>query len=102
MLPATKVFQGGDRHSLFQIGLIILVDETYVSLQRNQFVLEAVACNSLFPSENWVSFWKEYFLQFIVIKVEKDSFSFKYSYSAMLKKHMKLLKKTMYVRSRSI
>jgi hypothetical protein len=28
----------------------------------------------LFPCENWVSFWKEYFLQIIVFKVAIHSF----------------------------
>jgi hypothetical protein len=38
MLPATWVFQCGDRLSLFHIGLFSRVDETHVSLERNSLV----------------------------------------------------------------
>jgi hypothetical protein len=34
----------------------------------------------------------EYFLKIIVVKVEKGSFSSKYAYSGLLKKHMYLSK----------
>jgi hypothetical protein len=62
MLPETSVFQCADRLSLFHICLFSRVDETYVSLERNPFVLAAVACSTLFPSEYWVSFQKEHCL----------------------------------------
>jgi hypothetical protein len=48
----TWVFQGGDRLSLFQIGLYSRVAETNISLERNPFVIEAKASNTLFPCEN--------------------------------------------------
>jgi hypothetical protein len=42
-------FSSGDRLSLFQIGQFSWVDETHVSLERNPFVIEAVATSTLFP-----------------------------------------------------
>jgi hypothetical protein len=61
---------------------------------REWFVLETGASSTLFTCETWVRFWKEYFLQIIVFKVEKCSYCSKEAYSAKLKKHMYLLKET--------
>jgi hypothetical protein len=91
-LPATWVFQCGDRLSFFHIGLFSWVDETHVSPERNPFMLEAVASSTLFPCEIWVSFWKEYFLQLRCFKVMIGSYCSKYAYSSELKKHMHLSK----------
>jgi hypothetical protein len=54
ILPATWVFQSGDRLSLVQIGLFSYNDERHVSLERNPFVSRAVASSTSFPYENRV------------------------------------------------
>ena len=56
-------------------------------------MLEAAASSIFFPCENWVRFWKEYFLKIIVYKVETSSFGSKYASSAKWKKHVYLSKK---------
>jgi hypothetical protein len=53
-------------------------------------MLAAAASRTYFPSENWVSVWKEYVLQTNVFKVDDSSFCSKLTYSAVLKKHMSL------------
>jgi len=50
-------------------GIFSRIEETPISLERKPYVLEEGACSTLFPCENWVSFWKEYFRQIIVFKV---------------------------------
>jgi hypothetical protein len=57
-------------------------------------MLAAAASRTYFPSENWVSVWKEYVLQTNVFKVDDSSFCSKLTYSAVLKKHMSLWKKS--------
>jgi hypothetical protein len=52
MLPANHNFQGGERLILVKIGVFSKVEETQVSLQRKQSVLEAGASSTLFPCEN--------------------------------------------------
>jgi hypothetical protein len=52
ILPASKVSQGGDKLTLFHIGLLSRVDETHASFERRPFALEAGACSTLFPCEN--------------------------------------------------
>jgi hypothetical protein len=44
------------------MGLFIWGEETHVSLQRKQRMLEAAWTTPLFPWENWVSFFLFYFL----------------------------------------
>jgi hypothetical protein len=73
-LPTTYVFQGRHRRSLFQISLFSWVEETNVSLQTKPYTLEAAKSSTLFPCENGVSLWKEYFLHIRVFKVEEGSF----------------------------
>jgi hypothetical protein len=53
-------------------------------------MLSAATSRTYFPSENWVSIWKEYILQTKVFKVDEGSFGSKLAYSAVLKKHMSL------------
>jgi hypothetical protein len=48
MLPATLVFQGGDRLCLLQIGLFSRVEVTHVSPQRKACMLETAAFSTLF------------------------------------------------------
>jgi hypothetical protein len=43
----------------------------HIYLQTKQSLLEAAAHNTLLPSENCISFWKEKFLWIIVFKVER-------------------------------
>jgi hypothetical protein len=73
ILPATWVFQSGHRLSLLQTCLFNWVDETHVSRERKSVGLEPVACSTLFLCENWVSFWRGYVLEIIVLKVEIKS-----------------------------
>jgi hypothetical protein len=56
ILPATFVFQGGERLILFQIGLFSCVEETHVSLQRQPCVVQALTYRTLFQCENEVVF----------------------------------------------
>jgi hypothetical protein len=63
ILPENLTFQGGERLILFQNDLFSWVEVTHVSHKRKESMLEAEACSTLFPCENWVSFWKEYCLQ---------------------------------------
>ena len=65
-------------------------------------MLEAATSSVFFPFDNWVSFWKEYFLQIMDFKVEKGSFCSKQNYSAKWRKHGYLSKKTISVKCRSI
>jgi hypothetical protein len=74
ILPACQGFQVGDMHIYFKIHLFSWVEETHVALEGKASLLEAGTCNTLFPCENWVSFWKEYCLPISVFKVEKCSF----------------------------
>jgi hypothetical protein len=62
ILHVNHSFQGGKRLKLFQIGLLSCIEDTQVSPQRKPSMLEAAASRALFPSENWVSFSKEYIL----------------------------------------
>jgi hypothetical protein len=55
-------------------------------------VLEAESSRTLVPCKNWVSFWKEYFLQIRIFKVEKGSFCSKFTFSTNLKKYWYLSK----------
>jgi hypothetical protein len=55
-------------------------------------MFEAAASSALFVSGSWVSFWKEYFLQIIVFKVEEGLCCSKSAYSAELKKDMDILR----------
>jgi hypothetical protein len=68
------VFQCGDWIDLLQIGLFSWLEETHVFFQRTPSILEATTSTTLFPCENWVSYWKEYFVQIRIFKVEKSSF----------------------------
>jgi hypothetical protein len=52
MLPATQMFHCGGRLFFLQIGLFSKVEETHTSLERNPYVLQAVALMTLYPSEN--------------------------------------------------
>jgi hypothetical protein len=81
------------------IDLFSLVEETHVYLQRTPSVLEAGASSTLFPCENWGSFWMECFLQLRCFKEEIDSLFSKESYSAELKKTCISPKKPIHVRS---
>jgi hypothetical protein len=56
-------FQGGRMLMLLQTGLFRWVEETYIYLERKPSMLEAGASSTFFPSENWVSVWKESFPQ---------------------------------------
>jgi hypothetical protein len=59
---------------------------------KKTICVEAGVSSTLFCCENWVHFWKEYFLPISVFKVEKCSFCSNYTYLAELKKHMYLSK----------
>jgi hypothetical protein len=65
-----------------------LLEDTHVSPERKPCVWEAGAPSPLFPCDDCVTFWQEYFLQILDCKVEKESFSSKYDYSDKGKKHM--------------
>jgi hypothetical protein len=67
ILPANGIIQRGNRLCLLQTDLVSWVDETHTYLQRNPFVIEAIASRTLFPCMNWVSFWKQYFLQIVFV-----------------------------------
>jgi hypothetical protein len=54
-----------------QIGLFKWVEETHISIERKPIYLEEGSSSTLFPCENWVSFWKELFK---VLKGEKGTF----------------------------
>jgi hypothetical protein len=62
------------------------------TLQRKSCMFEAAPSTTLFPSENWFRFWKEYFLQLWCFKVDIGSVCYKLAYSAKLKKHKNLSK----------
>jgi hypothetical protein len=47
--PASYVFQGGDRISLVQIGLLSRIEETHVSLQGKPSMLDAAVLAHCFP-----------------------------------------------------
>jgi hypothetical protein len=93
---------GGERVCLLQIVLFSRVEGTHISLERTKSVVKEGPSSTLFTCENWVSFWREYFLQIIVFKVEICSVS--------LERHIQLSwrytfispKKNIYVRSCSI
>jgi hypothetical protein len=82
--------QGGDRLCLLQIGLFSWVEETHVSLQTTPSVLEAGASSTLPLCDNWVNFWKEYFLLHRFSKVELGSLCSRYAFSADFMKHISL------------
>jgi hypothetical protein len=96
------VFLSGDRLSSLQVGLSSWVEETQVSFGREPSLSEASASSKLFPCENWGNFWKEYFLQIIVFKVEKGSFCSKKDILLNQRNSCISWKKTMCVRSQSI
>jgi hypothetical protein len=48
-------------------------EEMHASLHKQKSVRIGAASSTLFSSEIWVSFWKEYFFQIIVFKLEKSS-----------------------------
>jgi hypothetical protein len=52
--------------------------------QKKIIKLEAGACSTLCPCQNWISFWKEYCLPIRDLKGEKRSFSSKQAYSTEL------------------
>jgi hypothetical protein len=89
MLPANQSFQGAERPILFQIDLFTCLRITCI-YWRKPSVLEAGPSSTLFPCESCVSFWKEYFLQLMLMKVEKSSLSSKEANSADFKNHMYL------------
>jgi hypothetical protein len=62
--------------------------------QSYMFLWRCAASSTLFPWENWVRFWKEYFLPLWIFKVEIGSLCYKEAYSAQLMKHMYLSKKS--------
>jgi hypothetical protein len=51
---------------LVKICLYSWYEETHLSLQRKASMLEAAASSTLFPSENWVSF---YLLIYLIFKI---------------------------------
>jgi hypothetical protein len=65
-------------------------------------MIEAAAPITVFRCENRFRLCKEYFLQCKFFKVEMGVCLFQIAYSAKVKKHMYLHKKTIYVRRRSI
>jgi hypothetical protein len=71
---ASHSFQWGEWLILLQVGLFTQVEEIHVSLEWTPSVFKGGVSSTLFSCENWVSFWKEYFLQIITFKVEKGSF----------------------------
>jgi hypothetical protein len=68
------VFQDGDRLFSLQRGQFSWAEETNVSLYGKPSLSEAAAFSTLFPYENWVSDWKEYFLQIKTFQVRKVIF----------------------------
>jgi hypothetical protein len=80
ILPGNHNFQGRERLILFQICLFMWVEETQVSLERKPSMLEATADSTLFPCENWASFWKEYFLKLMGFMVDIGSVYSKLAY----------------------
>jgi hypothetical protein len=84
--------QGRERLILFHICSYFGADQTYVSLERKPCMLEDTASVALFPFDNWVGVWNEYFLAITIFKVYKVIF-FMYTFSPKLKKHMYLSKK---------
>jgi hypothetical protein len=57
-------------------------------------MLKAAASSTLFPCENHVSCWKEYFLKIIVFQVKKGSLCSKWAYSVELKRHLYIYEET--------
>jgi hypothetical protein len=55
-------------------------------------MIEAAASSTLLLCENWVRFWKKYFLQILVFIVEIGCVCSRKAYYAELKKHMYLYK----------
>jgi hypothetical protein len=74
---------------------------TCVSPQKPS-VLEAAPSSTLFPCENWVSFWMEFFLQIIVFKVGKGSFWSNWPIELRWRNTCVFPKNTICIRSRSI
>jgi hypothetical protein len=70
ILPANYSFQGGDRLCLLQTVLLCKVEEIHVSLKRKPSVLESGASSTLIPCEKGGGFWKKYFMQIKLLKVE--------------------------------
>jgi hypothetical protein len=86
--PANHSFQNGANLMSFRTGLFNWAEEMHVSLERNYCVVEEGSSSTLFPCENWVSFWKKCFLQITVFKVVKDSSSSKWAYTVTFSTHM--------------
>jgi hypothetical protein len=103
MVPASQCFQGVEMYIFVQVGLLIWVEETHLSVKEKSSILEGGACSTLYLCENWASFWKEYCLPIRVFKGYKLTFCSKYAYSAEVKKHMYFSKnKTIYFTKWSI
>jgi hypothetical protein len=74
IFPAYRSYHGWQRVILLQLALFNWVEETHESLQTTPSMLEAAADSILFQCENWVTFWKEYFLQMWIFRVLLVSF----------------------------
>jgi hypothetical protein len=61
----------GDGLFLLQTGQFSWVEETNVSLQGKPSLSEVAGFSTLFSYENWVSYWREYFLQMKTFQMRK-------------------------------
>jgi hypothetical protein len=58
MLAASLGFHVEEASTLFKISLFTWIEETRISLVRKPCMVEAAVSCTLFPYDNWVSFWR--------------------------------------------
>ena len=92
IVPTNSVIRGAVRLCWFHTGPFRCTEVTRASLKRKPSGLEGRGSSPLLPCDQWVMFWKEYFLQHRWFKVERGSGYSKNLYSAQLKKHVYVLK----------
>jgi hypothetical protein len=66
-----KSFSRSRRLTLFQIHIRLSWKNTCIS-RKKLTVLEVEASSTLLPCDSWVHFWKEYYLQIRIFKLERS------------------------------
>lgn len=64
-----------EKATLFLIALLSCIEKTHGSRERKPSVLEAGSSGTLFPCENRVNIWKEYFQPIIDLRCTKAHFT---------------------------
>jgi hypothetical protein len=78
MIPTSQGFQVWGKIPFVQSSSIQVKGRSTVSLIRKAFMLETAGSSTLFPCENWVSFWKSYLQSESILKWEDHSLYEKY------------------------